>query len=75
MSKENIATLEMLLCAMLWSIAGIFMKLIPWNGFAVASMRSLVAGVTIFLVSSLVNHWLSSRIRRIDMVSSLKANE
>ena len=47
MKKENIAMLEMLLCAALWSIAGIFIKLIPWNGFAVASMRSLVAGLTI----------------------------
>ncbi len=49
MKKENIAMLEMLLCAALWSIAGIFIKLIPWNGFAVASMRSLVAGLTIAL--------------------------
>ncbi len=47
MKKENQAILEMLLCAALWSIAGIFMKLVPWNGFAVASMRSLVAGLTI----------------------------
>ena len=39
----------MLLCAALWSIAGIFIKLIPWNGFAVASMRSLVAGITIYI--------------------------
>ena len=46
MKKENIATLEMLLCAALWSIAGIFIKLIPWNGFAVAGMRSLIAGLT-----------------------------
>jgi len=37
----------MLICAALWSIAGIFIKLIPWNGFAVSSMRSLVAGLTI----------------------------
>ena len=49
MSKERIATMQMLLCAALWSIAGIFIKLIPWNGFAVASMRSLVAGITIYL--------------------------
>lgn len=47
MRKENTAILEMLLCATLWSIAGIFIKLIPWNGFAVASMRSLIAGLTI----------------------------
>ncbi len=47
MNKENKAILEMLICAALWSIAGIFIKLIPWNGFAVSSMRSLVAGLTI----------------------------
>lgn len=39
----------MLVCAALWSIAGIFIKLIPWNGFAVAGMRSLIAGITIFI--------------------------
>ena len=49
MNKEKIAILQMLLCAALWSIAGIFIKLVPWNGFAVAGMRSLVAGITIFL--------------------------
>ncbi len=47
MKKETIAIFQMLLCAALWSIAGIFMKLIPWNGFAVAGLRSLIAGLTI----------------------------
>ena len=47
MTKENKAIVEMLACAALWSIAGIFIKLIPWNAFAVASMRSLVAGTVI----------------------------
>ena len=46
MSKENKAIIEMILCASLWSIAGIFMKLLPWNGFAVASLRSFFAGLT-----------------------------
>lgn len=45
-TKESAATLEMLLCAALWSVAGIFIKLIPWNGFAVAGMRSLIAAAT-----------------------------
>ena len=49
MTKERKATLEMLLCATLWSIAGILFKLIPWNGFAVAGMRSLIAGATIYV--------------------------
>ena len=47
MKKETIAILEMLLCAALWSIAGILMKFVPWNGFALAGMRSLIAGLTI----------------------------
>ena len=49
MNKEKRAVLEMLLCAALWSIAGIFIKLVPWNGFAVAGMRSLIAGITIYI--------------------------
>lgn len=47
MKKENIAIIEMLICATLWSVAGIFMKLLPWNGFAVAGLRSLIAGLTV----------------------------
>ncbi len=47
MKKENIAIIEMLICAALWSVAGIFIKLIPWNGFAVSGLRSLIAGATI----------------------------
>lgn len=53
MKKENIAIVEMLICATLWSIAGIFIKLIPWNGFAIAGMRSLIAGLT-FVVYMLI---------------------
>lgn len=48
MNKERVAILQMLCCAALWSIAGIFIKLVPWNAFAVAGMRSLVAGITVF---------------------------
>ena len=54
MNKERIAIIEMLTCAALWSIAGIFIKLVPWNGFAVAGMRSLVAGITIYLCMRLM---------------------
>lgn len=47
MKKENLAILEMLACAALWSIAGILIKLIPWTGFSVAGFRGLIAGITI----------------------------
>ena len=52
----------MLLCAALWSIAGILFKLIPWNGFAVAGMRSLIAGITIYLSMRLMGfHYVLNR--------------
>lgn len=34
-------------CAGLWSIAGIFIKLIPWNALVIAGARSLIAAVVI----------------------------
>lgn len=49
MTKENKAMLLMLTCATLWSIGGIFIKLLPWNPFAIASLRSLFAGLTVWL--------------------------
>ena len=41
---KNKAIAEILLCAALWSIAGILMKQIPWSGFVIAGFRSLLAG-------------------------------
>lgn len=55
MKKENLAIIEMLICATLWSIAGIFMKLIPWNGFAIAGMRSFFSFLT-FMVYMGIKH-------------------
>jgi Predicted permease, DMT superfamily len=50
MTKRNIAITQMLLCAALWSIAGIFIKLIPWNPLALAGARSLIAAGAIFII-------------------------
>ena len=55
MKREQKAVLEMLLCASLWSIAGIFIKQLPWHGLAVAAIRSLIAGLT-FAVYMAVQH-------------------
>lgn len=56
MKKEHVGILEMITCAMLWSIAGIFIKLLPWHGFAVASLRSLIAGLTIAVYIALKHY-------------------
>lgn len=49
MKKENRAMLEMLMCAALWSIAGIFIKLIPWNSFVISALRNFFAGLTVLV--------------------------
>lgn len=54
MNKERIAIIQMLVCASFWSIAGIFIKMIPWNGFAIAGVRSLFAGLAIFVCMRLM---------------------
>lgn len=41
--------LLMLTCASLWSIAGIFIKLIPWNPLVIAGFRSLIAAVIVLV--------------------------
>lgn len=49
MDKKNKAIIEMLTCAALWSIAGIFIKQIPWSAFAISSIRSFFAGITLIV--------------------------
>ncbi len=47
MKEKNLGILFMIGCATLWSISGVFIKLLPWHGLAVASLRSLIATLTI----------------------------
>lgn len=37
----------MLSCATLWSIGGIFIKLLPWNSMVISGLRSLISGVVV----------------------------
>ncbi len=46
-AQKRTATLQMLVCAVLWSIAGIFIRHIPWNAFAIAGWRSLIAACVV----------------------------
>ena len=36
-------------CALLWSTGGLFIKLVSWNPFALAGMRSLIGGLVILV--------------------------
>ncbi len=47
LSPEHQGMVLMLICATLWSIGGIFIKLIPWNAFVIAGGRSLIASLVV----------------------------
>jgi len=48
MDPKRKAMLLMLLCATMWSTGGIFIKLIPWNPFVIAGLRSLISVGIVF---------------------------
>ncbi len=39
--------LQMVICALFWSLGGIFIKLSPWNGLVLAGARSLLASLVL----------------------------
>ena len=41
----------LIICSVLWSTGGIFLKNIEWNGIAIAGIRSLIAGSFMLLVT------------------------
>ena len=47
--QQTLGMATMVACAFCWSLAGIFIKLIDWQPFAIAGGRSAIAAVFIFL--------------------------
>lgn len=54
----------MLACAMMWSISGIFIKMIPWNPLVIAGWRSLIGGAVIYIYM---------RLKRIPLIINRKS--
>lgn len=48
LNRKN-ATILMILCALLWSMGGIFIKLISWSPLLIAGARSLISGAVLGL--------------------------
>lgn len=46
-ASKKIGILQMVLCAMLWSIGGVFIKAVEMNAFVIAGGRSLFAALTV----------------------------
>lgn len=49
MSPAVSSILSLVLCATLWSIGGLFIKMVDWTPIGIAGLRSLLGGVTILL--------------------------
>ncbi len=48
MKESTKGTLAMIATALLWSIGGIFIKLVPWNPLAIAGLRGVFGGLVMF---------------------------
>ncbi|MDD2190077.1 MAG: EamA family transporter [Eubacteriales bacterium] len=48
-NEKKRAIFYMVMCALLWSTAGIFIKLLPWNPIVIAGGRSLISAGVFFL--------------------------
>lgn len=48
MKDTTKGTLAMLTAALLWSMGGIFIKMIPWNSLAITGARGLLAATVVF---------------------------
>lgn len=46
--KTHIGVLMMLACALLWSLNGLSIKLVPWDSMTLAGWRGLAAALTLF---------------------------
>ncbi len=49
MKETTKGTLAMIATALLWSIGGIFIKLVPWNPLAIAGLRGLIGGLVMYI--------------------------
>ncbi len=73
MKAETKATIQMLICSLLWSISAIFIKQIDWNPVVISGIRSLFASITIFLFMKAKNYCFAVNSRSIKMGLSLCA--
>jgi drug/metabolite transporter (DMT)-like permease len=48
-SRQGAAIAALASCALLWSTGGLFIKIVSWNPFALAGMRSLIGGIVILV--------------------------
>ena len=72
---QKIGTAQMLACSLLWSMAGIMFKYIPWNGVVIASLRAAIAGAVVLAFIRIRGMELSVSAKTGDGLDELKVLE
>lgn len=49
MNKQTRGIIYIIVCGLLWSTGGLFIKMISWNSLVIASLRSLIAAVVLYI--------------------------
>lgn len=49
MKQTTKGTIAMIATGLLWSMGGIFIKLVPWNPLAIAGLRGLIGGLVMYV--------------------------
>lgn len=58
LTRQQVGTLCVFLAAALYSIGGLCIKVIPWNGMSINSARCIVAGIVVGLYLAITKHKL-----------------
>ena len=56
MKKEKIATIYILISAVLFSTGGLGVKMIPWSGFAINGVRNVVSVIILGIYLKATGH-------------------
>lgn len=64
-NKSYIGMLLMLACALLWSLNGLCIKLVPWNAMVLAGWRGLAAAATLFAAMKILRYSIHFNLRSI----------
>jgi drug/metabolite transporter (DMT)-like permease len=64
-NKSYIGMLLMLACALLWSLNGLCIKLVPWNAMVLAGWRGLAAAATLFAAMKILRYPIHFNFRSI----------
>ncbi|MBQ3378880.1 MAG: EamA family transporter [Clostridia bacterium] len=71
MDPKRLGMIQIIICSVLWSTGGIFIKLIPWNAMALSGARSLIAALVVLVSIKVMRLELKLSKRTVSIAVSL----